>query len=104
MEIRKNTKTMKESDQPLWVRIRELLQQKGLDPAGVVLAYSYPEDLNFEYGIIVTADEQVFQYGFDYLHKNISDGIFTEWNDITANYQSSPYKYLIEKALLVTKE
>jgi hypothetical protein len=104
VEIRKNTELMQCSDDPLWVRIRHLIKEKGLVPETSVLAYSYPEDLHFELGVIVTADRKVYQYGFDYLHRDISTGTFTEWKDLTANYEKSAFSSHIENALLVAGE
>ncbi len=104
IEIRKNTELLQESTESIWVRMREVLLEKGVDPKTTILAYAYPEDLHFEYGIIVTTDEQIYQYGFDYLHQDISEGIFTEWNDLTENYQNSPYRNMIEKALLILRD
>ncbi|MDX1763743.1 MAG: hypothetical protein R3231_05430 [bacterium] len=98
-EIQENTKLLQGSDQPLWVRVRELIREKGIDPLRATVAYAYPEDLHFELGVIVTPEGRVFQYGFDYLHQAISDGVFSEWEELTDRYESSPYRNQVTQAL-----
>lgn len=100
-EIEKITKELRSSREDLWIRIRQLLLGKGLNPKSTVLAYSYPEDYQFEFGIIVTEDESIFQYGFDFLHKNVLFGTFKEWIDITDKYEKTSFCESIETALKV---
>jgi hypothetical protein len=102
-EIREQTALLQSSTEPLWERIRSLLEEKGLSAATSALAYSYPEDLHFELGVLVTADGRVYQYGFDYLHQDISHGTFSEWNNLTDTYQQSPYRRKIQQALRLLK-
>lgn len=99
LEIRENTRLLQESDEPLWVRLRDLIREKGINPQQVILAYSYPEDLHFEFGVVVTPEARVFQYGFDYLHQSISDGVFSEWEELTDRYETSPYRNQVAAAL-----
>lgn len=98
-EIEENTLLLQGSDEPLWVRVRDLIREQGIDPHRAMLAYSYPEDLHFELGVIVTPEGRVFQYGFDYLHQPISEGVFTEWEELTDRYKSSPYRNQVTAAL-----
>ena len=102
--IEKNTKLLRTDSDSFWVRLRHLLSEKGVNPESALLAYSYEEDYQFDYGIVVSHDGRVFQYGFDFLHKDISEGVFTEWNDITNQYQRSPYAKEIEIALHMARE
>ncbi len=103
-EIREQTALLQSSPDPLWTRIRRLLKAKGLNPATAALAYSYPEDLHFELGVLVTADGKVYQYGFDYLHQDISDGTFSEWNELTKTYWQSPYRNRIQRAMQLLRQ
>ncbi len=98
-EIREQTALLQSSPEPLWARIRHLLEEKGVRAADTALAYSYPEDLHFELGVLVTAEGRVYKYGFDYLHQDIADGTFSEWNELTSTYQQSPYRSHIQQAL-----
>jgi hypothetical protein len=52
---------------------------------------SFPDDNSFEFGVLITQDGKIMQYGFDYLQKDISEGEFTEWNDITSRFRDTPY-------------
>ena len=103
-EIETMTSELRTSDDALWVRIRELFHEKGVDPKTTFLTYTYPEDYQFEYGIIVTQDGHVFQYGFDFLHKDITTGTFSEWNDITQSYTGTSHRKQIEVALKMAKK
>lgn len=102
-QIREQTALLQSSTEPLWVRIRYLLEEKGLSAATSALAYSYPEDLHFELGVLVTSDGRVYQYGFDYLHQDISHGTFSEWNELTKTYRQSPYHRQIQQAMQLLK-
>ena len=57
-----------------------------------ILATSFPDDTSFEFGVVVTKDRRVYQFGLDYLHKRVEQGTFTEWLDLTEGYASSPYR------------
>ena len=103
-EIQKNTSELRSGTDELWVRLRELLVEKGIDPESQILAYSYPEDLHFELGVLVGKDGKIYQYGFDYLHKNILKGTFSEWVDLTGKHETTPYRNEIEAALQMFRE
>ena len=90
-EIELFTKLLRTSADPLWARHRELLIGRGIDPRTSILAESFPDDTNFEFGILVTADGRVIQFGLDYLDKDVDEGEFSEWEDITDRYLDSPY-------------
>lgn len=103
-EIEKNTKLLRTDSASFWVRLRQLLSERGVNPELAFLAYSYEEDYQFDYGIVVSPDGHVFQYGFDFLLKDVSEGVFAEWNDMTNQYQRSPYAKEIEIALNMARE
>jgi hypothetical protein len=88
------TGQLRASAEPLWVRIRELLIDRGINPASSALIVSFPDDVAYEYGVIVTADGRIIQYGFDYLHRSEAEGVFEEWNDITSSYAGSKLESL----------
>lgn len=103
-EIERITKVLQVSPEELWGRIRFLLQEKGLVPERTIVACSYQEDYQYEFGIVVSEDKKIYQYGFDFLHKKIPEGTFKEWNDITEEYHKSPHRKEIEIALQIAKE
>ena len=97
--IEEFTHLLRSSDDLLWSRLRFLLREKGLDPQTLLVAESFPDDGQFEFGLIVTQDRKAFQFGFDYLHKTVEEGIFSEWEDLTDHYRETPYDEQISAAL-----
>jgi hypothetical protein len=75
----------------MWARLRELLEERGVSPGTSVLATSFPDDTSFEFGVVVTSDRRVYQFGLDYLHKPVAQGVFAEWVDLTERHAGSPY-------------
>ena len=84
---------------PLACRLRTLLEEKGIDPKSAVLATCFSDDPSFEFGIVVASDKRVFQFGFDYLHRDVAEGAFSEWAELTEGFQSSPHERRIRAAL-----
>ena len=97
------TALLRSSEDPLWRRLRSLLEAKGLQPTTVTVADLFRDDTSLEFGLIVTPDHRVFQFDFDYLHKTVPTGVFSEWRDITATWQGSPYQQQVSAALRVAK-
>lgn len=93
------TTLMRTSDDPFWTRLRELLREKGLDPQTTLLADCFPDDASFEFGLLVTPDRRCIQFGFDYLHKSVGEGVFSEWEDLTDRYRVTPYDQQFSVAL-----
>ena len=87
------------SAEPLWVRLRQAVRERGVEPATSVLAESFEDDENFEFGILVTCDRRVIQYGFRYSDPSLSDGELTEWNDVTERKDSIPHSSQAATAL-----
>jgi hypothetical protein len=93
------TELLRTSPEPMWVRLRQLLQERGVSPSTSVLATSFPDDPSFEFGVVVTSDRRVYQFGLDYLHKTVEQGVLTEWVDLTERHSSSPYSDDVAAAL-----
>ena len=93
------TNLLRTSPDPIWARHRELLVERGIDPSTSILAQSFPDDAAFEFGILVTHDRHVIQFGLDYLHKSVGEGRFTEWEDITDCYRDTPYSEYASAAI-----
>jgi hypothetical protein len=98
------TNLFRNSAEPFWVRLRQAVHERGVDPATCVLAESFEDDEKFEFGILVTADRRVFQYGFRYCDPSFSDGRLTEWNDVTDRKESMPHSSQAATALLLIDE
>lgn len=84
------TQQLRESKDPLWSRVRQLLTERGLKPGSLALVAAFPDDAQFEYGVVVTADRRVYQFGFDYLHVGAASGTFKEWHDFTGKPAPHP--------------
>lgn len=90
---------LQSSTAPLWCRLRYLLAEKGINPQTSLVADFFPDDCQFEFGLVVAQDRRVFQFGFDYLHKTIAEGAFSEWEELTDRYHETPYDEQISVAL-----
>jgi hypothetical protein len=90
------TKDLRVSDEPLFRRLRELLSARGVDPAGAWLVELFPDDTAFQFGLLVTADRRVFQFGYDYLHRGVGEGELREWVDLTHGWHLTPYREDVE--------
>jgi hypothetical protein len=95
------TALLRSSADPLWSRLRSLLETKGLEPSSITVADLFRDDNSLEFGLIVTSEHKVLQFDFDYLHKTVATGIFSEWPDITATWRGSPYHREVSAALEV---
>jgi hypothetical protein len=77
------TMMLRTSDDPFYSTLRKLLIVREIDVNQAVLAKHFPDNTCFEFGILVTGDRRAFQFGFDYLNKDVKDAELTEWEDIT---------------------
>jgi hypothetical protein len=98
-EIVDLTALLRNSTDPMWTRLRQLLLEHGVAVETAILATSFPDDTSFEFGVVVTIDRRVYQFGLDYLHKPVEQGSLTEWVDLTERYTSSPYREEVAVAL-----
>ena len=103
-QVRELTSLLRSKDGPFWSRLRDLLSQRGVQPQRAVLAECFPDDNSFEFGIVVKEDGSVFQFGFEYFKKEISDGILSEWEELTGRFQATPHRKSIEAALKLVQE
>ena len=97
--IEELTQLMHKSEDPFWSRIRELLKEKGLELNKSILVDCFPDDEDFEFGIVLTKEQTVFQFGFNYSNRPVDKGKFSEWKNITKTWQASPYRKQIEISL-----
>ncbi len=99
--INEQTSTMRTSQDPLVAGIRRCLLDKGVQVATAAIAEWFPDDTSFEFGVVVTVDGRVFQFGYDYLGKPEDEGSISEWEDLTASWKSCPYAQTIEVAMTI---
>lgn len=99
--IQELTSLFRTSTDPLWILLRKLIRERGIDPDTSLLADSFEDDVNFEFGILVTHDRRVIQYGVQYSDPSFKDGKLTEWKDITELWSSSPYHREVSAALSI---
>jgi hypothetical protein len=97
--IQEFSRLLQTSTDPLWCRLRFLLSEKGLNPQALLVADFFPDDCQFEFGLVVAQDHSVFQFGFDYLHKTVEEGAFSEWEELTDHFRETPYDEQISAAL-----
>jgi len=59
-DIRARTELMRTSvERPYWVRLRDLLHERGINPNEAVMAQSFPDDAQLEFGIVVTPEAKL---------------------------------------------
>jgi len=93
------TELLRTGNDPLWIRLREILKEKGIEIESSVLVESHEDDENFEYGILLTEGKNVFEFGFSYLDRKIEEGILTEWKEITGDLSAHYHRGKIETVL-----
>ena len=98
-KIRQLTALLHSSGDPFWSRLRDLLRSRGVDPEKRSWPSVFRTTAHSSFGIVVSAGGSVFQFGFDYLHEPITDGVFTEWEDLTTSFRSTPHHSSIGEAL-----
>lgn len=81
--VREHTTLLRHGSDPLWVRLRVLLRQKGLKPEQVVLAESFTDDENCEFGVIVTPDRRIFSYDLIFDENDMEHAQFAGWTELS---------------------
>ena len=99
LEIKNLTNDLRNSDDPLWNRLRQLLSEKGIDPTKSFLSYFAHEEPFYDFGVIVADNNAIYQFAFDYLRRDIMQGSFAEWEEITGTFRRTPYREQISAAL-----
>lgn len=91
-----NSRLLRESDDPFWVRLRELLAEKGIDWRQAAIAQCFPDDAAMEFGIVVAADGEVYE--FDFLHGRgdiataMKSGVLSDWTRTTDRWRDRPFR------------
>jgi hypothetical protein len=100
----RSTELLRSSPEPTYARLRELLPAIGLDPTRDVLADLFPDDVDQEFGVVVTTEHKVFIFVLHYgrsgdLKQQAADAVIGDWSDITGWWQASPYVAQVNEAL-----
>ena len=90
LETKRLNNEFHNSDQMIWRRIRHLLSEKGIDPSQSVLAYYAQEEPYYDFGVLVSDKNEVYQFAYDYLKKSIGQGQFAEWRNVTNELENTP--------------
>lgn len=99
----KCTRLMRASPFSLWVRLRELLADRGLIISGAVLVYLFPDGGDSETGVVLSDGGRVYEFGIGYNRmKEGSDrsAVIEHWNDITSCWQVHPLRSEIADAFI----
>ena len=99
-DIQTFTGSFRTDTDPFWIRLREVVRERGVDPSTSLLVFTVEDDIYFEFGIIVTLDRRVIQYGFSYTD-SVADGKLTEWEDLSERWATSPYRSDVSAGLSI---
>lgn len=92
------TALLRESEEPFWSSLRQALRNQDVQPDHAALAERCEQGNGSEFGVVVTADGEVFQFS---ILSEAHD--FAEWIRMTDWWPSSPYRNSIEAALTLLK-
>ena len=96
------TGLLRSNEYPLWKRLRELLPERGVDPATAVLAEMFPDDTMLEFGVLVTAAGEVFEFDFVYgrgdIKTQMASGTIHNWERHTDDWRDRPYRTSVAAA------
>jgi len=93
------TGSLRRSDENLFPRLRHVLSQRGVDPETSVLVEMFSDEREFEYGIVVTARRDVYQFGLDCMGRGPDAAELIEWVDWTTTYQLAAFRAHVDAAL-----
>lgn len=99
-----STRLLRGSDEPFFRRLRVLLHEREVDPQCVILADLFPDDVDQEFGLLVTQDRRVIEFVVHYgrlgdLQRQAAEAIIGDWNDITSWWDATPHASTIRAAL-----
>jgi hypothetical protein len=98
-----STRLLRESDDPLYARLRSLLTERGIDCGRSALATFFPDDTDMEFGVLVTPDRRVYEFDLHYgrgdLAAQVAAATITDWRDRTDWWESTAHRRDVEDAL-----
>jgi hypothetical protein len=101
---RLSTELLRTSGDPIWTRLRELLRQRDIDPITAVVADFFPDDVDLEFGVLLTPDGHVYEFDFTYgsrgdIKTKTATGQISDWREMTDRWRDRPYRNQIEAAI-----
>lgn len=89
------TDLLRSSSFDLWQRLRELLEEQGLEPAATVVVDLFPDDSDREFGQIITDEGRVYRFDLCYNRADphgARTATLQSWTDITESWQTEPLR------------
>ena len=93
------TSSLRLRDDGVYPRLRRLLEERGIEPATSVLVEMFSDEREFEYGIVVTEEGSVFQFGLDRMGRSPESAELIEWIDWTRTYHLAAFRGHVDVAL-----
>ena len=97
--ITQQTEILRNSNESMVAGIRRCIEEKGINSQKIIVAEWFPDDASFEFGIIITSENKVYQFGYSYMNKPEGNGYFSEWGNLTNTWQNEPHSKSIALAL-----
>jgi hypothetical protein len=107
---RLSTELLRTSDEQPYRRLRELLVGQGRDPQTDVLADLFEDDTDQEFGVLVTGTpRRVLTFVMHYgrrgdLKTRLGEATLHDWQDITDQWEFSPYQRNVADAMVIVDE
>ncbi|HFQ81400.1 MAG TPA: hypothetical protein ENK33_08525 [Desulfobacterales bacterium] len=92
------TECVRNAEKSFAIGIRRCLEEKGVAVEKAIIADLFPDDYCFDFGLVVTEGDDVYQFGYAYPPNKEQIGKFTEWNKLTGNWRNTPYAEQIKTA------
>ena len=92
------TRSLRESEAEFFPGLRQVLEGRGVDPASSILVEMFSDAREFEYGIVVTREGKVFQFGLDCMGRTSESAELIEWIDWTRTYEYAAFREHVEAA------
>src|SRR5262245_23251100 len=92
------TGALRQSRDPLWLRLRALMLERAVDPEKSLLVEFFLDDSALYFGIVVTQDRRAIQFDLDVSTNESADARLSSWEDITDSH-TSPHSGLVETGL-----
>ena len=98
------TETIRNSNNAFALGIRRCLEGKGIELSTSIIADLFPDDYCFDFGLVVTNKNEVFQFGYSYPPNQEEKGEITEWNNLTEKWKNTPYAEQIKAAHMLLQK
>lgn len=69
------TPLLRSSSEPRWVRLRQRLEEEGVDPNDAAIGALFPDDVGLEFGVVCDVGGRCFAFDFDFLRDPQGDPI-----------------------------